>query len=248
VTHPAAAGFTVLFVSEDVHLSRQLEHALERHQLALTCQPDVAEAVSGRVGDRYGLVMLDAAAHGVALPGLVLEVLRHGPVPLIVITPDRDPVSAARILDSGADDCIGRPVSCADVVARVRAVLRRSHTVPPPLPGPLDVGDLRIDRAMRSVAVNASAVECTSIEFDILEELARSAGRVVSRDRLSAAVCGRDPSPFDRAIDVHVSHLRRKLRPSHLRIVTVRGIGYMLAAPLTPQRGRALAFPRPLLG
>jgi two-component system response regulator CpxR len=240
VTDPTVRGFTVLFISEDVHLSRQLENALEPHQVALMFQTDVAEAVSDRMRDRYGLVMLDAAADGVALPGLVRDVLRHGPVPLIVITPDRDPVSAARILDSGADDCIGRPVCCDDVVARVRAVLRRSHALPPPLPSPLDVGDLRIDGATRSVFVDAHAVNCTSIEFDILEELARAAGRVVSRDRLSAAVCGRAASPFDRAIDVHVSHLRRKLRPHRLRIVTVRGIGYMLAAPL--------ALRRPLLG
>jgi two-component system response regulator CpxR len=94
---------------------------------------------------------------------------------------------------------------------------------------PVVVGELRIEPARRSVSANGAVVACTSMEYDILEYLARRAGEVVPRDALSAAACGRVASPLDRAIDVHVSRLRRKLHPHHQRIVTIRGVGYMLA-------------------
>jgi two-component system, OmpR family, response regulator CpxR len=86
-----------------------------------------------------------------------------------------------------------------------------------------------VDPAERSVAVNGNVIACTSMEYDILEYLARKAGDVVARDELSEAICGRVASPLDRAIDVHISHLRRKLCDYRHRIVTVRGVGYMLA-------------------
>jgi DNA-binding response OmpR family regulator len=95
---------------------------------------------------------------------------------------------------------------------------------------PVRAGNIRLDPGARVVSVDSEVIECTSIEYEILEYLARQAGRVVSREKLVLAVCGRHPSPLDRALDVHVSHLRRKLRHVGRRIVTVRGVGYMLAA------------------
>lgn len=92
------------------------------------------------------------------------------------------------------------------------------------------VGDLCIEPRARSVRVDGVPVKCTSVEYAILECLAREAGRVVSRDELMLAACEREPSPLDRALDVHISHLRSKLERIGDEIVTVRGIGYMLAA------------------
>jgi two-component system, OmpR family, response regulator CpxR len=100
---------------------------------------------------------------------------------------------------------------------------------PAPPREPLIVGGLRIDPATRTVSVSGDVIACTSMEYDLVEYLARKAGHIVPRDELSEAVCGRRASPLDRAVDVHVSHLRRKLRQHRHRIVTVRGIGYMLA-------------------
>jgi two-component system, OmpR family, response regulator CpxR len=94
---------------------------------------------------------------------------------------------------------------------------------------PLDIGGIRVDPAARAVSVETDVIDCTSIEYDLIEFLARHAGRVVSREELCSAVCGRDASPLDRAVDVHISHLRRKLKHYRTRIVTVRGVGYMLA-------------------
>jgi two-component system response regulator CpxR len=94
---------------------------------------------------------------------------------------------------------------------------------------PIEVGVIRIEPSARRVTVNAVAVDCTTIEYSILEYLARRAGTVVSRDELMEAVSGRHAAPLDRSLDVHISHLRRKLRHVGRRIVTVRGVGHMLA-------------------
>ena len=92
------------------------------------------------------------------------------------------------------------------------------------------VGDLCIEPASRSVRLNGVPVRCTSVEYAILERLASDAGRVVSRDELMISACARESSPLDRALDVHISHLRRKLQ-SGGEIITVRSVGYMLASP-----------------
>lgn len=94
--------------------------------------------------------------------------------------------------------------------------------------GAIEVGDLRIEPASRMARIDGRCVDLTSMEYDILEYLAREAGRIVARDELMASVCGRQASPFDRAVDVHISHLRRKLRDHAGHILTVRGVGYML--------------------
>jgi two-component system response regulator CpxR len=98
------------------------------------------------------------------------------------------------------------------------------------------VGSLRIEPSMRTVFVNGQVIACTAAEFGVVECLARHAGNVVTRDDLSQAVCGRASSPFDRAIDVHVSRLRAKLGLGGPRIVAVRGVGYLLTAPAAAAR------------
>jgi DNA-binding response OmpR family regulator len=224
---------TILFITADLGLSRLVAEALDRHGLSLSPESDVGRSLAACAANRCSLVLVDAVADGVALPLLVHEVRRRAAVPLIVISIDRDPANSASLLDSGADDCVGRPVDCDDLVARIRAVLRRSRRRCPTR-AVVRVGDMRIDPSARTLSVNGHAVDCTTLEYDIVEYLARQAGTVVSRDQLFAAVFGRDASPLDRAIDVHISHLRRKLQPHGQRIVTVRGAGYLLAQPDGP--------------
>jgi DNA-binding response OmpR family regulator len=228
-------GDTILFITEDLGLSRLVAEALDQHGLSLSRESDVGRSLAACAANRCSLVLVDAVADGVALPLLVHEVRRRAAVPLIVISFDRDPINSASLLDSGADDCIGRPVDRDDLVARIRAVLRRSRRPLCPTREVVRVGDMRIDPTARTVSVNGNVVDCTTLEYDIVEYLARHAGTVVSRDQLFAAVCGRDASSVDRAIDVHISHLRRKLQPHGQRIVTVRGAGYLLAQPDGPK-------------
>lgn len=224
----AVLGDTILCITEDVGLLRLLSDALGEHNLSLLHDSNIERGLAACTDGRCALVLVDAAAHGVTLPLLVLEVRRRAPVPVIVLAVDADPAHAACLLDSGADDCVGRPVHRENLVARIRAALRRSRR-PHAENAPIWVGDLRVDQATRSVSVNGEVIGCTPTEYEILEFLARRAGRVVPRDQLLAVACGRDASPLDRAVDVHISHLRRKLQPHGQRIVTMRGVGYLLS-------------------
>jgi DNA-binding response OmpR family regulator len=224
----------ILLVTDDESLAASVVMASESCGYQLCWERRVTQGLAACVSGNPALVVVDVGAHGVAFPGFAQELRRLSPIPLIAISIDRDPVAAARLLDSGADDCVGRPVEPSELVARIRAVLRRIRRPPALLDRPLEVGDMRIEPTTRSVSVKGHVIHCTAIEYDILEPLARHAGTVVSREALAIAACGRDPTPLDRALDVHISHLRRKLRHLGPRIVTVRGVGYMLAVATAP--------------
>ena len=117
----------------------------------------------------------------------------------------------------------------AGLAMRVRALLRDDEAAASRSPEMIAVGEIRIDPCARSVTVDTIPVKCTSVEYGILERLARAPGRVVTREELMRTVLERTASPLDRALDVHVSRLRRKLHHRGQAIITVRGIGYMLA-------------------
>jgi two-component system response regulator CpxR len=114
------------------------------------------------------------------------------------------------------------------LAVRVRALLRDGGRA---APDAIVVGNICIEPCTRSVTMDGLPVKCTSIEYAILERMARDAGQVVSREELMLSACERELSPFDRALDVHVSRIRRKLQQGGAKIVTVRGTGYMLAGP-----------------
>ena len=126
-------------------------------------------------------------------------------------------------LELGADDYLAKPFNPRELVARIRAILRRAQA---PSKGRLEVNGVTIDPGSRSVTCEGREIEMTTLEFDILEVLMRSAGRVVSRDVLMESMYNRKATPFDRSIDMHVSHLRKKLETGQTLIKTVRGVGY----------------------
>jgi two-component system response regulator CpxR len=179
----------------------------------------------------FDLIILD-----VMLPVLngfevLAQIRRRSPVPVIMLTARIEQQDRIAGLDAGADDYLPKPFGPEELLARIRAVLRRAgHTVSAKSPI-VEAAGLRLNSQTREVWLDDSGVELTSIEFDILDLLVRSAGRIVSRDELSAALYQRESTPYERSLDVHMSHLRKKLErrgPSLIR--TVRGVGYLFSS------------------
>jgi two-component system response regulator CpxR len=223
---PAMDATAVLLVSDRSDLPLLLRGPCAARGLRLAWEPDVVRGL-GPAAAGYRLVLLDAAINGLDAAAAVQAFRRRSDLPVVVIsvlTRAADPIAT---LDSGADDYVGGPLDPEEVVARVRAVLRRHGEGSGP-PGVLEAGGIRLDRASHEAQVEGEPVDLTSVEFDLLEHLVRHAGRKVLRDDLTRAAWGRLASPLDRSLDVHISRLRRKIRAG-ARIVTLRGVGYMLA-------------------
>lgn len=184
----------------------------------------------------YDLVLLD-----MLLPGLTgLEVCRRlrtfSTVPVILVTArDAIPDKIAG-LDSGADDYVTKPFAIEELLARVRAQLRRAHSARAGAGEPLRVGSLLVDPAKREAFVGEAPVTLTKTEFDLLAFLARNAGRVLSRDAILEAVWGFDFGGDSKVVDVYVRYLRAKIDEAFGRkfIHTVRGVGYVLKEEIPP--------------
>jgi DNA-binding response OmpR family regulator len=162
-------------------------------------------------------------------------------IPVVLLTARGEDVDRIVGLEIGADDYLPKPFNPRELVARIRAVLRRSRGQgDTALPDVLRVGDVELDPATRTVLHRGNPIELTSVEFDLLQVLLREAGRVVTREALVDEVLGRRFSPFDRSIDMHVSKIRRKLGDSDAEdyIKTIRGSGYIFAMA-RPKKGAA---------
>jgi two-component system, OmpR family, response regulator CpxR len=218
-------GDSILLITSDRHLSSRIGNALRTRRFRLRLESDAERGLAAAVSRNYDLVLMDAALAGGEVVQLVQQVRQHSRVPLIVLSAQRRPDLVA-MLDNGADDCISARIEPEEVAARVGAVLRREGCRVA-ASDVIEVGSMRIEPGSRSVLVEGTPVDITSIEYDVLEYLAREAGRIVPREELMTAAFGRERSPLDRSLDVHISHVRRKLRHG-TRIVTVRGVGYML--------------------
>jgi two-component system, OmpR family, response regulator CpxR len=170
------------------------------------------------------LIVLD-----VMLPGMDgFEILRRlrpeSRVPVLMLTARGQDVDRIVGLELGADDYLPKPFNPRELVARIRAILRRLESKPSG--GRIEINGVTLDPGTREVFLDGKRVELTTVEFDILEQLMRAAGRVLSRDALMEALYNRKATAFDRSMDMHISHIRRKLTGDRPLIKTVRGIGY----------------------
>ena len=230
---------SILIIDDDMDLCELLREYLTPEGFEVETVHDGLLGAEGAVSGKYALVVLD-----VMLPGINgFDVLRRiravSRVSVLMLTARGEDVDRIVGLEMGADDYLPKPFNPRELVARIRAVLRRMESGPqlqPPPPsdsGRLVVGDIELVTGTRTVLRNGRKVDLTSVEFAILETLLRLAGQVVSRDDLVQQALGRRLSAYDRSIDVHVSSLRRKLGPlsgETERIKTVRNIGYLYSA------------------
>ncbi|QXE92285.1 response regulator transcription factor [Geomonas subterranea] len=226
---------SILVVDDDTGLCELLASYLGSEGYAVDAVHDGAHGAERAVTGGYAFIVLD-----VMLPGLngfdVLRRIRQSSqVPVLMLTARGDDIDRIVGLEMGADDYLPKPFNPRELVARLRAIQRRSEATQLGVEQRgdlLEVGDLKLDIGTRSVTIDSTAVEVTSLEFSVLEVLVRHAGTVVSRDELTRQALGRDFTSFDRSVDVHMSSLRRKLGPSpggDERIKSVRGVGYLYA-------------------
>src|SRR5437899_4172989 len=228
----------ILVIDDDVELCTLVGEYLAPEGFLVECAHDGKRGLEAAVTGEHLLVVLD-----VMLPGMNgFDVLRRirsmSKVPVLLLTARGEDVDRIVGLEIGADDYLPKPFNPRELVARIRAILRRTKPVRAAdgVPEVLSVGDVELDPATRSVLRAGQPVDLTSVEFNLLEVLLREAGRVVTRERLVNAVLSRKFMPFDRSIDMHVSKVRRKLGDSEEdgdHIKTIRGVGYMFARPAT---------------
>jgi len=220
----------VLCIDDDARLFDLLASYLEPNGVSLVHAADGPRGLAALGGGVFEAVLLD-----VMMPGMDgLEVCRRirqtSAVPVIMLTAKGDEADRVVGLELGADDYVAKPFSPRELLARLRAVLRR--TQPTAVEKEIVAGAVVIDVGARRVRVGSQPADLTALEFDILVALARRPGRVVPRDTLLAEAGRDDVTVSDRTVDVHVSHLRKKLGddPRSPRLIkTVRGVGYVLA-------------------
>jgi len=225
----------ILIIDDDKDLCDLLNDYLTPEGFAVEAVHDGLIGVERAVSGQYALVVLD-----VMLPGVNgFEALRRiravSRISVLMLTARGEEVDRIVGLEIGADDYLPKPFNPRELVARIRAVLRRVESQPQPRAGleRLIVGDVELVPGTRTVSRAGRNVELTSVEFSILETLLRQAGQVISREDLVKQALGRGFSAYDRSIDVHVSSLRRKLgarTDESERIKTVRGVGYLYSA------------------
>jgi len=228
----------LLLVEDDVRLCRLVKEYLEPMGYDVSMEHSGPTGLARALENRYHAVILD-----VMLPGLDgFEVLRrlraHSQVPVLMLTGRGEEHDRIVGLEMGADDYLPKTFSTRELLARLRAVLRRSLFTESQRAdrrdAPIVIGNLYIDPGPHTVALNNQPLTLTRQEFDLLLALARSSGRVRTRENLLLEVADRDFETFDRSIDVHVSSLRKKLgddAKSPRWIETIRGVGYMLKKP-----------------
>ncbi len=223
----------ILVIDDDVELCSLVTEYLRPEGFQVECVHEGRSGLARALGGGHLLVVLD-----VMLPGLngfdVLRRIRDGSrIPVLLLTARGEDVDRIVGLEIGADDYLPKPFNPRELVARIRAILRRSQAKggEAQVPDIIRVGDVELDPATRSVRHRGKSLELTSVEFGLLQVLLREAGRVVTREALVDEVLGRKFSPFDRSIDMHVSKVRKKLGDSGSEdyIKTVRGAGYIFA-------------------
>jgi two-component system response regulator CpxR len=236
---------TILLIDDDVDLCAMLTDYLGRHGFRIISVHNGESGLKLALTGSYAMALLD-----VMLPGLDgFEVLRRlrssSSMSVLLLTARGEDVDRIVGLEIGADDYLSKPFNPRELLARIRAILRRGTRAELSAPGTKQVPDsvsalgLELDASARTVNCDGKPVVLTDVEFVLLQTLMRSVGEVVERERLAEAVLGRKLHPFDRSLDMHISRLRRKLEETCSlgeRVKTIRGVGYQLAVPATHKR------------
>jgi two-component system response regulator CpxR len=225
----------ILIVDDDEELAGLLSELLTREGFRVDMQHDGVKGLATALGGGFDLMILDVMLPGMDGFEILRRVRRESRLPVLMLTARGEDEDRIIGLELGADDYLPKPFNTRELVARVKAIMRRLEERRPGIK--FEVNGISIDPGTRDVTRDGTPVEVTTFEFDILETLMRAAGRVVSRDDLMEELYGRKATPFDRSVDMHISHLRKKLEGDKPLIKTVRGVGYQFVR--SPEEGIA---------
>jgi len=243
ISKPAAGRMKILIVDDDVKLCRLVADYLQPMGYDMDEAHTGAQGLHMALDKTYDAVILDVMMPGMDGFEVLRNLRRESDVPVLMLTARGEETDRIVGLEMGADDYLPKTFSSRELLARLRAVIRRaSGTEKNPAAngikaGDLVFGDLRICKASRTVRMGEDTLNLTPVEYDLLMLLADASGRVLTRDHLLNAFAGRSYDIFDRSVDVHISSLRRKLKedprnPKFIR--TVRTAGYMFSPPGEP--------------
>ncbi len=238
----------LLIVDDDHGLVNLLKRFLEGEGFRVDAAYDHAAGLSAALSGEHELIVLDVMLPGGTGFALLKSLRQRSSVPVLLLTARGEAVDRILGLEIGADDYLAKPFDPRELVARIRAIFRRTREATPAAARAdhdevLTVGDIVMSLATRTVTCSNSPVDLTSVEFNVLELLLRNAGSVVTREQIAEVALGRPLNAFDRSVDVHVSRLRKKLSGCSTSadelIRPIRGVGYFLAAAEAPEKSHA---------
>ncbi|MDA8404451.1 MAG: response regulator transcription factor [Desulfobacteraceae bacterium] len=226
----------ILVIDDDMELCDLLKDYLGPEGYEMETAHEGQSGLERALSGDHGLVVLDVMLPGINGFDVLREIRKRSSIPVIMLTARGDDVDRIVGLELGADDYLPKPFNPRELIARIRAVQRRTESdstgsnKKTTAPKTFTDGDITFDPGNHKVTIHGRDIPLTSVEFSLFYELLKNAGDVVSRDDLAERVLGRKLSLFDRSIDVHVSSLRKKLgykHPGMERIKSVRGVGYL---------------------
>lgn len=220
---------SILLVDDDTDLCFLMVEFLGRNGFQVKTAHDGRSGLRSALAGGVDLVILDVMIPVLDGFSVLRQLRKTSTIPIIMLTARTEQSDRVAGLDAGADDYLPKPFGPEELLSRIRAILRRTSALFDRA-HILEVGSVRIDVQGRSVWRNDQRLDLTAVEFDILEFLVRSAGRVVSRDELATMLYQRAATPYERTLDVHISHLRKKLGDDvQDGIRTIRGAGYIFS-------------------
>jgi two-component system response regulator CpxR len=218
---------TILIADDDIELCDLLQEYLGQEGYEVRLAHDGVQALNESRRPGLDVMVLDIMMPRMNGIDVLRNLRKESELPVIMLTARGDDLDRILGLELGADDYLAKPANPRELLARLRAILRRSNTHS--TVATLEIGDLILNQGTRELRCNGQLMDLTSTEFSIIQLLLQRGGEVVDKKDLYLAALGRKPVAYDRSIDMHVSNLRRKLgltRNGHERIETIRGIGY----------------------
>lgn len=224
------SAVSLLLIDDDAELCGMMKEFFAQAGYQLEYAFNGRDGLARALKTNYDLIILDVMLPMIDGFTVLHQLRRRTKVPIIMLTARVHRRDRIQGLDAGADDYLPKPFDPDELLARVRAVLRRAGRLEHSPDAIKTFANIEVNTQTREVWSAGRLVDLTALEFDLLALLVSADGRVVSRDQITAAVLERESSPYDRALDVHISHLRRKLESGGAKIRTIRGVGYVFAA------------------